>query len=392
MRTWIFQGNPSIFDLDGFLQSHPVDFSWLAKQHRDKIMPGDDVYVWRSAGDARGTAGIVAKATVISEPYEGPDDQVSVPYWKYASNATSVQCRVRIRLEKSASSREIIKRDWLVEDPICHDLLVIRQPAGTNYPVNQDQADRLGQLWLRTGVDWSRAESLAALRTYGYTLNQEISRKRGSPVAELALLTGRSVSGVYNKIMNFRAIDPRDQRAGLKGGSDIDRAVWAEFFDRTSRELNQSAIEKEFHSLWTNSWIQKSLDTQSESLKSKTSALAALSQQELLQRIAKRATSDIPRSGTITTTIFDRDPAVIVFAKTRAQFRCEVPGCLYQLFLRSDGEAFIEVHHIRTLASGGTDIPDNVACLCPSHHREIHFGMEGGRLTNLLLELRKRSG
>ncbi|MFT4767447.1 MAG: hypothetical protein ACI8RN_000573 [Glaciecola sp.] len=38
---------------------------------------------------------------------------------------------------------------------------------------------------------------------------------------------GRAVTGVYNKVMSFRHIDPRDERAGMSGGGDMVREVWA---------------------------------------------------------------------------------------------------------------------------------------------------------------------
>jgi hypothetical protein len=60
---------------------------------------------------------------------------------------------------------------------------------------------------------------VAGLWAYTQTYGQQVSRLPGSPVAEVALVVGRAISGVYNKVMNFRAIDPRDERAGMSGAS-----------------------------------------------------------------------------------------------------------------------------------------------------------------------------
>src|SRR5262245_48595352 len=65
--------------------------------------------------------------------------------------------------------------------------------------------------------DWSRDETVAGLWACAKTLGTPISRLPGSPVAVVAQLIGRAVPGVYNKVMNFRSIDPRDSRAGLAG-------------------------------------------------------------------------------------------------------------------------------------------------------------------------------
>jgi hypothetical protein len=50
--------------------------------------------------------------------------------------------------------------------------------------------------------------------------------------------------------MNFRAIDPRDQRAGLEAGGATDRAVWEEFYDPTSEQNRTEDLEAEFERLW----------------------------------------------------------------------------------------------------------------------------------------------
>jgi hypothetical protein len=58
------------------------------------------------------------------------------------------------------------------------------------------------------------------------------------------------VSGVYNKVMNYRALDPRDTRAGLAGASATDRSVWAEFYDPITKAVHVAALEAEFERLW----------------------------------------------------------------------------------------------------------------------------------------------
>ena len=41
-----------------------------------------------------------------------------------------------------------------------------------------------------------------------------------------------------------------------------------------------------------------------------------------------------------------------------------------------DGIPYSEVHHIEPLSEGGEDVLENVACLCPAHHREVHIGRQ----------------
>jgi 5-methylcytosine-specific restriction enzyme A len=39
-----------------------------------------------------------------------------------------------------------------------------------------------------------------------------------------------------------------------------------------------------------------------------------------------------------------------------------------------DGTPFLEVHHLRTLADGGSDRVSNAVALCPNCHRQMHYG------------------
>ena len=41
-----------------------------------------------------------------------------------------------------------------------------------------------------------------------------------------------------------------------------------------------------------------------------------------------------------------------------------------------DGIPYLEVHHIRQLADGGSDTIKNTVALCPNCHREMHYGLK----------------
>lgn len=71
---------------------------------------------------------------------------------------------------------------------------------------------------------------------------------------------------------------------------------------------------------------------------------------------------------------FVRDPYIVAAALARAQDQCETPNCTSKLFLRDDDRSYLEVHHILPLGEGGDDTLINAAALCPSCHRELHFG------------------
>lgn len=74
-------------------------------------------------------------------------------------------------------------------------------------------------------------------------------------------------------------------------------------------------------------------------------------------------------------TTYVRDPAVKAWVLNRARGICE---CCRQPapFLTFDGEPFLEVHHLRTLADLGSDTIQNAAAVCPNCHRALHFSRD----------------
>lgn len=65
-----------------------------------------------------------------------------------------------------------------------------------------------------------------------------------------------------------------------------------------------------------------------------------------------------------------RSPSVVAHVLARARGRCE--GCDEVPFVDDDGDAFLEVHHVWTLAEGGPDTVENAVALCPNCHRALH--------------------
>lgn len=388
MTTWIFQGSPDHFDLEGYLASDRHQISWLVRRYAERMRPGDVVYLWQAAGKKRAVSGILASATIISDVWSGPDDIGARAFWINSEASAEVATRVSLRIGAVATGKHIVKREWLREDPICSDLLILKQSAGTNYPITSRHAQRLSDLWSNTGTKWSRAESLAALETYLATYGGPLSKVPGSPVADLSLQVGRAVGGAYNKVLNFRALDPRDERAGLSGGSDVDEAVWEEFFDAAAGEVDHARLDTAIRREWPDAWAKSALAEQRKSLEDRVEAAMAQGADALRERLKKGASEGPAQSTLVESKVYNRSADVIAYARLRACDRCELPGCRHPTFERLDGTPFVEVHHIITLADGGSDSINNVACLCPSHHREIHLGRNAKQLQDELLALR----
>jgi hypothetical protein len=159
--------------------------------------------------------------------------------------------RVELDLLKiMTGKKEVIRRKWMKEDPVLSSMTIMRMAQSTNYLLSDDEHDRLSQLVMNTGVPWSRAESLAALWLYNDLYVLPISRTADSPAAQLAVRIGRAVSGVYNKLMNFRSIDPREDREGLSGAGRVDREVWNTYFENTTQTFLEEQLSDDFKRIW----------------------------------------------------------------------------------------------------------------------------------------------
>lgn len=95
--------------------------------------------------------------------------------------------------------------------------------------------------------------------------------------------------------------------------------------------------------------------------------------------------SDEPSVHEYSGTKYARDPKVRDEVIAHANGRCEY--CKAIGFSRPNGTAYLETHHIIALASDGADRVSNVIALCPSHHREAHFGARRKQLEQQMISL-----
>jgi hypothetical protein len=85
----------------------------------------------------------------------------------------------------------------------------------------------------------------------------------------------------------------------------------------------------------------------------------------------------------VTATVRNRSAEVRQYVLLRAKGKCEL--CGYSGFQLSNGNTYLETHHVISLAKGGPDSVKNVVALCPNHHREAHYGNEALHIRKRLL-------
>ena len=97
-----------------------------------------------------------------------------------------------------------------------------------------------------------------------------------------------------------------------------------------------------------------------------------------------------PKRTRSTSELIERDPSVVAWVLDSADGACECCGDDAPFVRASDGTPYLEVHHVRTLAEGGSDTPENAVAVCPNCHRELHHGIRNQRLLNNLYERNER--
>ena len=87
--------------------------------------------------------------------------------------------------------------------------------------------------------------------------------------------------------------------------------------------------------------------------------------------------------------VFLRDPRVKAYVLKRAGGRCE--ACEHNApFTNKYGENYLEVHHIKPLANGGSDRVSNAVALCPNCHRAAHHAGDAADRASLMYQKLRR--
>jgi 5-methylcytosine-specific restriction protein A len=96
----------------------------------------------------------------------------------------------------------------------------------------------------------------------------------------------------------------------------------------------------------------------------------------------------VPDRASVVVQVIKRDAKVRAHALRRAKGKCEY--CNTRAFRTNDGGFYLETHHIIALCASGRDTVDNVIALCPLHHREAHYGVNGAALEAEFIKILER--
>ncbi|HEX8294384.1 MAG TPA: HNH endonuclease [Pyrinomonadaceae bacterium] len=115
-------------------------------------------------------------------------------------------------------------------------------------------------------------------------------------------------------------------------------------------------------------------------------ARAGLSLEELRRRAMQSSSTPPERDPKLTRRrYYQRSEDVRAYVLARAGGTCESCGKPAP-FTRPDGSPYLEPHHTRRVSDGGPDHPRWVGGICPTCHKEIHYGANGESLNRRLQE------
>jgi predicted HNH restriction endonuclease len=100
------------------------------------------------------------------------------------------------------------------------------------------------------------------------------------------------------------------------------------------------------------------------------SEVRCISDEELIKRI--RQSDKVGIAKTVETTAYERNKYVSEFAKRKAKGICQL--CENPApFNDTEGNPYLESHHVIWLSRGGEDSVENVIALCPNCHTKMHI-------------------
>lgn len=135
-RTWFFQANPKLCDIDAALGAID-EIWWRVPQYTSDIHRGDVVLLWRSGKEA----GIVGVGRIAGEPRQHSTSDVEQPFVQDPEVAgVETRAPVRVRSTPFVSKDEVRLLEGFEEHAI------IKAPMGTVLPITTDEYEALSPL------------------------------------------------------------------------------------------------------------------------------------------------------------------------------------------------------------------------------------------------------
>lgn len=195
MTTFIFQGNPDRFDIDGYLARQRERINWLMTSSYKEIRPGDQVFIWRARGSKGDyeSAGIVAECFVESPATKMPDDPNGIQFWREKPDG-SITYRVWLKVMRVAANGTLLDQERIKNRKGISRIGPLGYRSGTNYKLTPLQGEELNKLW----VEFVDEDNLERSK---YRFESEVAVLEKLPLTDLLEKYNRNaVTGLGNPL------------------------------------------------------------------------------------------------------------------------------------------------------------------------------------------------
>ena len=205
-------------------------------------------------------------------------------------------------------------------------------------------------------MEWSDEELESAVKAYLQMLSQERRGERSNKAKtfrDLAKRHGRSPKAFEYRMQNISSVLSlmgRSWVSGLKPASHVGVNVIAKLeaiLKKLEGDFSPSIAEFEY-------------------------TVSTLRRAKSLNKPSGTAS---PERRVSQTAIYSRDPQVVAWVLNNSKGSCECCSAPAP-FLKPDGDYYLEVHHLRPLADGGSDTISNSIAVCPNCHRMLHYSSQ----------------
>lgn len=144
-----------------------------------------------------------------------------------------------------------------------------------------------------------------------------------------------------------------------------------EFLIRTiaAAQKNEKEKQRVYGLLSLNSEKQNDLTELEIEMDIEEAKAKQLSPEKLAEHIQRSVTTK--KSQKAESTVYYRSPYIKEMVKQIAEGKCQMCGEEAPFYDKND-EPYLEEHHVKRLADGGSDTMDNVVAICPNCHRKMH--------------------
>lgn len=202
---------------------------------------------------------------------------------------------------------------------------------------------------MTTRIKWTELEMILTLAFYFFVDKHDDKRLIREFTKRMNILTGlsRSENSVGLRIANYKSADPKyidSGKEGLTGGGKAVREVFDKF---VTNDHSHEMLSK----TWSNFLNEKNI--------------------EIIKR-NEYVTDNGNKTYVVCTVVYYRSEKVRDNVLKRANGFCELCNCKAPFFT-NEGQPYLEIHHIISLACGGADSIFNTIALCPNCHRKLHY-------------------